>query len=199
MSHFLTELFEDFYLATILEEISQEEMFQIVGDPSELRELDAKLIDNLVFTQAEQFKGQRGTYPPEEVVDMWRDELLSSQESFGDMRFAELKQEVIEALPFTTQFYVNNERFDKAVMIQNLTQLRMKADFTGSKEKLDEAILDLIGLSGRQFRKTKKEKEEELKQMAAMEAAKSQGMNAQLPISEGQQFGNASNPVAQTT
>lgn len=201
MSHFLTEMFEDFYMEVILEEISEEEMLQITGDPSELRELDRKLVDNLVNQQAYIYRAQYGYYPTEDVVDNWRTQMMENQESYGDMRFAELRAEVIKALPFTVQFYVNNERFDKGVMIQNLTQLRMKADFTGSKEKLDEAILDLIGLSGRQFRKTQQEKEAEIQQLAAMEQAKA---SAQTPISvpaalsDGQQFGNASNPVSRT-
>jgi hypothetical protein len=202
MSHFLTELFEDFYMATILEEISEEEMFQIIGDPSELRELDKKLIDNLVNEQAHLFKAQYGFYPTAEVVDGWKEQMMSQQEGFGDMRFAELKADVIKALPFTVQFYVNNERFDKAVMIQNLTQMMQNPNFTGSREKLDEAILDLIGLSGRQFRKTKQEQEAELQQMAAMEQAKAsaqQPINVPGPIGEGQQFGNASNPVSATS
>lgn len=201
MSHFLTELFEDFYMATILEEISEEEMFQIVGDPSELRELDKKLVDNLVNEQAHLFKAQYGFYPTPEIVDGWKEQMMAQQEGFGDMRFAELRQEVIKALPFTVQFYVNNERFDKAVMIQNLTQMMQNPNFTGSREKLDEAILDLIGLSGRQFRKTKQEEEAELQKMAAMEQAKAsaqQPINVPGPIGEGQQFGNASNPVSAT-
>lgn len=199
MSHFLTELFEDFYMATILEEISQDEMFQIVGDPSELRELDAKLVDNLVNTQARIFKDNNGFYPTEDMVDALKDEYLNQMEGLGDMRFAELKKDVIESLPFTVQFYVNNERFDKAVMIQNLTQIMQNPNFTGSREKLDEAILDLIGLSGRQFRKTKQEKEAELQMVAQMEMAKAAGstpINVPAPVSEGQQFGNANSPVS---
>lgn len=199
MSHFLTALFEDFYMATIIDEISEEEMFQIVGDPSELRELDKKFTANLVNNMAEEFKMQQGFYPLPEMVDGWRDEIMQSQESFGDMRFAELKADVIKDLPFSVQFYVNNERFDKAVMIQNLTQLMNNPSFTGSREKLDEAIIDLIGLSGRQFRKSKQEQDAEVERMAQMEAAKNQPINVPGPLAEAQQFGNASNPVSATT
>jgi hypothetical protein len=200
-SHGFTALFEDFYMATILEEISEEEMFQIVGDPSELRELDNHFIENQVNTMAHEFKMQNGFYPQAELVDSWRDEMKSKQETFGDMRFAELKKDVIEAIPFTIQFYVNNERFDKGVMIQNLTNLKQSGTFTGSMEKLDEAILDLIGLSGRQFRKTKAEKEAEMAQMAQMEQIKAQAggpMNTPAPLSDAQQFGNTSSPVSQS-
>jgi hypothetical protein len=200
MSHFLTSLFEDFYMKTILEEISEEEMFAISGDPSELRELDNKLVDNLVNQQAQTFKDETGFYPDEEAVDALRQEYLDNLEKLGMNRYPELIKGVIDGLPYTVSFYVNNERFDKAVMIQNLTQLLNNPNFTGSRERLDEAILDLIGLSGRQFRKTSAEKEAELQQMAQMEAMKG-GSPLQLPqpLSEGQQFGNANNPVSQTT
>lgn len=201
MSHFLTELFEDFYMATILEEISEEEMFYITGDPSELREIDARLVENQVNQLSHEHFATMGFYPLEENVEQWRDELLNQQETLGDTRFPELKKEVIKQIPFIVQFYVNNERFDKGVMIQNLTQLMQNPNFTGSREKLDEAILDLIGLSGRQFRKSKREQEAELQQIAAMEQAKAAGqpaLNMPSVLGEGQQFGNASNPVSQT-
>jgi len=201
MSHFLTALFEDFYLPVILNEISQEELFQIIGDPSELRELDKKLVDNLVYEQDAHFKLMNGFYPTEEMVDTLKEEYLNNMEGLGDMRFAELKQEIIKSLPFTVQFYVNNERFDKAVMIQNLTQLMQNPNFTGSREKLDEAILDLIGLSGRQFRKSKQERDAELQQIAMMEQAKSAGnqpITLPEPISEPQQMGNANSPASQS-
>lgn len=190
MATFLVELFEDFYFDVILDELSEKEMAQIVGTTGELEELDVYFIDNLVYAEAQKYKAEFGLYPTEDELDAERDRLKAEHARMGDMRFAEIKRELIENSEFTIEFYVNSERFDKAVQVQNILQVLQDPNYSGSRDKLYESLLDLLGLQGRNYRKTEKEKQADM--MKAMLEGGAGQMGAPMgAISEAQQFGNA--------
>lgn len=193
MSIFLVELFDELYFETILDELDEKEAAQIVGSPAELEELDVYFVENLVHDEAEKYKAKFGIYPTEDELDSERERLLAEQSKLGDMRFAAIKKKIVENAQYTIEFYVNNEKFDKAVQIQNIIQVLQDPNFSGSREKLYESLLDLLGLQGRNYRKSAKEKEQELMKAYLQEAGKAQGaQGAQgTVLPEAQQFGNA--------
>jgi hypothetical protein len=112
-------------------------------------------------------------------------EILSQN---GDMRWADIKKSFLKNLNYQFEFYVANESFDKNVKIQNLMSLRQNPNLSG--ERIDMAILDLLGENSKHFMKTEEEKAQE-QQMALMEAT---GGQPPAPMTPGQEFSEA-NPI----
>jgi len=181
LSLFLTELFEEFYLEKIVEDLSEEELIQITGDPSELEELDKYFISQQVFREAEKYKELVGFYPSQMELDAEMQRLTQEQKGNKDMRFVELKKELLENINVIVEFYVNNEGFDKQSMINNIKERLLDPNSTLSKKKLEATYLDLIGLSGRQFAKSEQELKDELALMQAKANIDNSAINGVLP------------------
>lgn len=198
MSIFLVELFDELYFETIMDELTQKEMAQIVGSPAELEELDVYFVDNLIYSEAEKYKKTFGIYPTEDELDAERDRLLQEHAKMGDMRFAEIKKDIVKSAQYTIEFYVNNEKFDKGVQIQNIIRVLQDPNYTGSREKLNESLLDLLGLQGRNYRKSEKEKQEALLQSFLQARGEQQpgatGAPTGAVLPPGQEAGNAGSP-----
>lgn len=182
ISLFLVEFFEDFYLDVILDELSQEDLIDITGDPSELEELDKVFVDNLVYAEAEKYKAKTGLYPIPQEVEAERQKIMQELGKHSDMRWVELKKPLYKLVHFAIEFFVNNESFDKNTQIKNILQVLADQNFTGSRKKLYAQLLDLIGLSGKQFEKTDEEIKEELDMMQAKAMAGSAPMGGGAPM-----------------
>jgi len=211
---FLTELFDDFYLETILDELDQEEINAIVGDAEELAELDQYFVSQMINRRMIAVKmatGMQGVFlgeiedegemtieeiakqiDPMQVVPVMNDEeyemilqqFTQALAEKGDMRWADIKKSFLKNLNYSFEFYVNNESFDKNVKIQNLMSLRQNPNMSG--ERIDMAILDLMGENSKHFMKTDEEKAQE-QQMAMLEMTGGQ-------MTPGQEFAKA-NPM----
>ncbi len=191
---FLKEFFEDFYMPVIIDELTQQELIEIVGDPAELNELDEMFITEQLNQDAEKYKAQFGRYPSEEEFEAERQRLMSEQNKLGDTRFAELKKKLISKISTYLEFYVNNESFDANVKIKNLIALKSSETFTGSHEKVDDAIFDLLNENPKLFKKSPEEAAREIENLRARAMVDQGVMPNAAPIDNvqmGQDFGLA--------
>lgn len=162
MHHFLVGIFEDGYMKTIIDELDQDELTAIIGDPRELKELDKYYVDNVVNREFANINDP-------EAYKAEKDKLMAEMEKNEDMRFVELKKELMKDLEYVVEFYVTNEGFDKNVDIQTLQF--MKQDTALSKKAIDGSILDMMNENPKQFEKTDEEKLDEIKLAMAGQVA----------------------------
>jgi len=184
MHHFLVGLFSNGYFEDIINEITEKEIIAISGDPKELQELDKMFVDNLVNAEFARIKDETGMYPGEEEYKALKDKLMSDHKAHGDMRFPELKKELIKGLEYFIEFYVTNEGFDKNIKVQNLTALKNDPSFTGSREAVDDEILELMDLNPARYEKSMEEKTREVEAMRERAMAEAAGVNAPQPMSQ---------------
>ncbi len=169
MHHFLVGIFRNGYIDTILDELDEKELVTIIGDPRELRESDTWFVEQAVNREFSRIYEETGKMPTEEEYKELKEAVLKELEINGDMRFVQLKKEILKDIDYIIEFYVTNEGFDKNIEIQTLQY--MKNDTQLSTKAIDAAILDLLNKNPKQFEKTEEEKLEELKLATAGQMA----------------------------
>lgn len=168
LSIFLVHLFEDTYCDIILENMTEEQWIGIVGNPSDLQELDRFFVTQLVIKKAQLFKNKYGFYPTPTEFDREVKRLMENLETQGDMRFADLTKKLVAKIDYYIEFSVNSERFDRNVQIKWLENRLADPNSTLSKKKIEEKIMELgTDFNVREFRKTEEEIQEELQRAAA--------------------------------
>lgn len=190
--------FRRFELKSVIEEITIEEWAKIEGDPRDLEELEENYVDNLakdritkamenpdVMLQLFNRYGWRSDFPEEEL-EMVKDAIRQERGKMGGIRFAQIKKELIKDADFNIGFYVNNESFDKISKIKELQALRQEAltnpNSSLSAEKIEETILDLMNLGGKQFKKTDREKQALMMAMQQQQAPDPGSVPEQVPM-----------------
>lgn len=196
LSLFISGIFNDFYLTEILKELTEREMVDVTGDPAELKELDAFLVDNFVYNEAERYKEQTGMYPDEEQVDGERQRLREQLGQMKGTRWTSLRDLVIDKLGFIATVVVNNEAYDKNVTVQNIQAMLADPNLTLSRRKLEAEKLSLMGIDAKQFEKSPDEIKQEQASLAAMMVARAGG-NPAKPVPAGQEMGMAEQQVTQ--
>jgi hypothetical protein len=192
MHHFLTALFQNGYFEDIIDEIDEQEMVAIIGDPKELAELDRDFIENVVrqnsvkrYKEMEKLKGDVTWAEVQQLEDLEQAEIDDAMVRFaqnGDTRWAEIKKSIMKSVPHTVEFYVNSEGFDKQSKIENYQKMLADPTFTGSRKAVEDAIYDLMGENPRQFDKTEEEKKAEAEQVRQEMMAQSGVMTAANPV-----------------
>lgn len=151
---FLTEIIKKQWFPIIFEVLNEEEILNIIGDPTELRWFDEFQIQDAINTWLLNHWNTTG-FMPEEADKERQIALLKEQIKKQKGRFALLKKSLIKQTDYDIQVYVTNEEFDKSVMIQNLDKMLMAySRFTGVNLDVDAVIseaLDLMGLGGERF------------------------------------------------
>lgn len=182
MHHFLRRLMMNGYLEDILNELEEEELTQMVGEPRELVEMDRFLVENAVNKWASDVKAKTGLYPPEEEYVAQKENLLFELRQGGDTRFPEFKKELLKGAKFMVDFYVTGESFDKRGKLEALAGMKNDPTSTKSKQKLEDAMLDLMNENPRQFDKTEEEKMAEAEMIRQQMLAESGMMTPANPV-----------------
>ena len=190
--------FRRFELKSVVEEITLEDWAKIEGDPRDLEELEERFVDNLAKDRIAkamdanpdakiklfQRYGWRSDFPEEEL-EMVKEAIREARRKMGGIRFAQIKKDLIKDANFNIVFYVNNESFDKISKIKELMALRAEAlqnpNSSLSAEKLEESILDLMNLGGKQFKKTDREKQALMMAMQQQQAPIGEAVPEQVP------------------
>lgn len=181
MHHFIQRLFSDGFLEDIIDEMDEKEYKAIVGDSRDLEEIDSQLADAAIDRQVKDIQldpvkrvglenailelmGQGMTYEQanDQITRAMKESMLAELRKNGDMRFPELKKEMLKDLDYYIEFYVTNETFDVGERVENLMVMRADPMFTGSRKALDDEIMYLMDLNPGQFRKTEEEKAQEV-------------------------------------
>jgi hypothetical protein len=165
LHHFLIQLFQNGYFEDIIDEITEEEITAIVGDPKQLEELDSVLVDTALRGNFEQqLEGVQSTDQANALIDntmQQKQELMDGLKQHGDMRFPEIKKEILKDIEYYTEFYVNNETFDKKTMVDMLNSIKADPNSTKNKEAVEDQLFDLMNMNPRQFDKTPEQKAQE--------------------------------------
>lgn len=171
MHHFLVALFQNGYFEDILNELDEQELNAIVGDPRQLVELDNFLVDNAMNKWALDMKESTGMYPSEEKYAQVREQLMAQLAQMEDMRFPDLKKEMLKGVDSWIEFYVANETFDKKSKVDTLVGMKNDPNSTKNKEAIEDTILDLLNENPRQYDKTAEQKamDVEMKRMEMMQ------------------------------
>ncbi len=190
----MKQLFQDFYMEQIVEELTAEEAILITGSTRELEEMDKWLVDNAVYKAVADFKMQTGLTPTPDEVEVIRKSVMEALKASGKDRFPQITKELLKDLDYYVEFYINNEGFDKAVKIQNLMQI-LQMNTTLSREQLESVIIDAMGENAKQFEKTEEEKQRELEMMQAQALAENAPVNPMGNQPADQQFQFANAPI----
>lgn len=172
---FLSELFQDFLLEEILDNLDAEDWVEITDNPKVLAELERILVENKVNDMiARQWDKLRQTYTADEIIMIAQSEkerLIKEGKRMGETRFAQIKKDLLKDIDLKIEFFVNNESFDKNTQIRNILAMLNSSNYTGSRKALEEELRDLIGLSGDRYEKSEEEKQEEIKMLQARSMA----------------------------
>lgn len=163
--HGMKRLFNNGYAEDIWDEIDENELTAIIGDPIQLQEMDSFLVNNAMNKWALDVKLQTGMYPSQEEFDQAQEMVKKDLLSQGDMRFPDIKKKIIKDMDLLLSFDITQESYDSTGRMQALLALKGDPTSTKSKAKLEDEILSLQGLNPRQYDLSK----EEIAQKQAME------------------------------
>lgn len=173
MEKFLTDVFEDFYLEEVIDQLTERDVVDITPDSSELQKLDDYYVGLQVDRKAIEFKETNGYYPTSQERDQEIARLKADLAKMGGVRFPTIKKEIIKHLDYYIEFYVDNERFDRNVQIKWINELVNNPNLPASIDK-ERLVMDMIDLSGLPTTGFKLSEEEVAKrqqqQMAQMQA-----------------------------
>ena len=205
---FQKELFYNFLLKDIIKKLTAKKLVEIIGDPSEIEELDNILTENLLNTSIAEFQDNYGTpgiikngkpkyftiSDPaiyEQEYNQELQELRDKMREQGQSRFPELKKELLKGIEFGVEFFVSNESFDKINQNKDLLAIAQIPDAPLSRKKILEQVIENSDLDARRFQKTKQEEQEEIERARAMAMAESSGMpDTSIPLTPGEEMGN---------
>jgi len=166
LSLFLSDLFQDYYLERILDNVSKKEWTLITGNPMELKEIDRYFAQQYVYRQLENMKGTPAMFellssPDEqaekELIERLIQEKLAEIQTSPNSRYVQIKKEMLKNLEFICEVYIANDTFDRNVQIQNILAIASNPLYQGSRQKLFEIILDLLDLGGKDLELTSQE------------------------------------------
>jgi hypothetical protein len=174
---FLRRLFEKFKIKSMLRDLTSKEFVEITGDPKDLVEMEAGYAEQYAYQKV--LEGMETGESQKEVLllmDRMGVTLREAQDIFidkmveivkqemgkgGDIRFAQITENLIKNIDFNLEFYIINEAFDAPMRARAITEALARPMVMLSREKLEEEWADLVGLSGRRLRKTEEEREAE--------------------------------------
>jgi len=165
----LEELIEDHFLPIIQEILKPGDIVRITGNPTDLQKIQAKLVENEVFSKAKDYMSQGFVMLPE-MIEKEIERLNEQLNEQGEDRFIRIDQGGF-AGEYGIDVQIGDEKINPALLAQSITQaLGIAAQFPNSRIKADEAlkeIFDALGLDGERIIGN----EEEMGQANAREAA----------------------------
>ena len=180
MHHGMKKLFNNGYAEDIWDEIDENELTAIVGDPTQLQEMDNFYMDNAMNKWALDVKEVSGVYPSKEEFISNREKIRQELLSQKDMRFPEIKKSIAKGMDTMFEFDLTQEAFDNKGRFDALTALKNDQTSTKSKAKIEDEILLMQGLNPRQFDKSQ---EELLQEQAVSQAQDTQAQEELAPPS----------------
>lgn len=180
MHHGIKRLFNNGYSEDIINELDEEELVAIVGDPVQLEELDNMLVENAVNNWAMQNKETTGMYPAQEEYDQVYNELKMGLLDQKDMRFMEFKKALLKDMAYFIDFDMKDESFDYKTRIEMLTGMKNDPNSTKSKAKIEDELLATTGMNPRAYDKSPEEIQQE--QLALQQQQMAEAGVVQPPV-----------------
>ena len=160
MSFLLRDLFQDFLLEQILDEMTMEDWIAVTGDPKELIAFDELLIENRVQTVAKQAVDNHQIVTDSHVEEL-RQVLKKQMEEMGDVRWVEIKKTMLKDIDLMVEFYIDKENFDAQAQITNIEAMLGRQTLTLNREELEREQIELMGLDSKKLVKTEQQKMQE--------------------------------------
>lgn len=165
LSIFISELFMDFYLETVIDELDEKEKVLLEGDNSILGEVDKLLVSWAIRREKTKYEQANFGIPPTpEMIQQAEQEIMQELKGLGSNRWGYFKKEMIDNFEYLVDFSFTSESFDQGTKVKNIEAMLARPTLTLSRKKLEEAELDLIGMDGKRFGKTLEEIEMEKQQ-----------------------------------
>lgn len=185
----LEKLIEEKFIPIIKDVLKDGDILRITGDPTDLKELDEKLVRNLVYSRMEEVKKETGMYPfiTEEEMEAEVQRMMEQMAELGTDRYLEVKKELFDT-DFDVDVVIGDESMNKAVVAQNLTNAfsilgNMGVPAPLLKEPLKE-LFDTLGLDGEKLTATL-DKEQVLEAQAAQAEVQTQAEIQKMRGKEG--------------
>jgi len=182
MQHGIKRLFNNGYSDDIVEELDEKELAAIVGDPTQLQEVDAYLIDEAMNKWALDTKNATGMYPTQEEYIMNKEAVQTELMDQGDMRFPEFKKQLLKDMDLLFEFSVTQEAFNTKLRSDALLAMQNDPESTKSKAKIEDELLSLQGLNPRQYDKSPEELQEEQLMAQQQQQVQQQSVQAPSPV-----------------
>jgi hypothetical protein len=179
MQHGIKRLFNDGYSDDILDELDEKELVAIIGDPTQLQEIDKYLVEEAMNKWALEVKNTTGMYPTEEQFVQSKEQVHASLMEQGDMRFPEFKKQMLKDMDYMFEFEVTQEAFDTKLRSDALIAMKNDPTSTKSKQKIEDELLVLQGLVPANYDKSP---EEIAQQQALMQQEQAQGRQTPQPV-----------------
>lgn len=124
------------------------EVFRVTGDVEEVRELDLRVANHMLYKALKKVQKEGKLFSPE-VVKNTMDRIMDKYRAMGQDRYVKLDNK-IDFTEYDIQVFITNEEIDKAVLVTNLTQvLQMVGGIPGidiDPADIVRQIFDVLGL-----------------------------------------------------
>lgn len=139
---FLQRWIKRHLLPIVAKSIKKEEIIRMTGDFDEIKALDERLVDELLYkklTEANSF----GMFVDQFQIENERQSALDRLSKMGKDRYAKLVED-LDFSQYDVQVYVTNEEIDKGVLTNNLISvLQLAPEY---KDQVIRQIFDIMGL-----------------------------------------------------
>jgi hypothetical protein len=136
------------------EHMKADDIIRVTGEVEELRELDERLANQLVYEKVEELTAA-GHFVDAAQVEKERQRIMDKLAAQGKDRFVSLLEEINFA-DHDVQVFITNEEADKGVLIQNLVQVLQTLpnlqDSGIDPVAVANAVFDLMGIDTSQLR-----------------------------------------------
>jgi hypothetical protein len=161
MGLYYQELFRDFKIPTIIEEIEEGDV-KLLGTKEELEEMEEPFIENLIniAVPIAPVAHEQSEFPRDEHERL-KQAIRVVRAQQGDIRFGELKKHLLKLFDYDIEFYANNNSFDKIQTLEALNEMILDARSNPmskySADKLMEYKMELLNANPKRFKKTQEE------------------------------------------
>ena len=143
------------FIPIIQKNLTPKNIVRLTGDPEELRELDERIVNEILYEELDRLNKEGKVVDPMQVQSE-RDRAMAKLSSMGKDRYVELLNKV-DLTEYDVQVFVTNEEIDKAVIIKNLLDILKIAPAVPGLD-IDPATIvtqaiDMMGLSTYQLRR----------------------------------------------
>lgn len=161
-------LFQDFLFEDIIEDILAGDTISIYADKEDLAEMDKFLAKAEVDTYLNQTKPLIDEDGYEDMIQG----RVEEQEQYGENRYIDISnptvkkafKKLLKELCYIVEFNLTDEAIDKNVQIKTI----LEADQM-QNEKLRDRVLDIVGISPKEFKESDREKRARLEEQAMQE------------------------------
>ena len=169
-------------LPIIMKNIKKEDIIRITGDFEELRDMDERIVNELLYRKIGELN-ERGVNVGIEEIEMERQNMIEKLSKMDKDRYVKLIND-IDFTEYDVQVFVTNEEVDKGVLVKDLISV-LQTIVNVPQSNIDPAvivrqIMDTMGLNVNQF---------QLKQAVGQLAGQAPQQINQSPRSEERRVG----------